>query len=393
MPATMQTLTAVLKERYENRLTKQIDDETVALKRIQRSSDGVSSNVGGKYVVFPIHTRRNQGIGARAEGEVLPKAGQQGTAAGRIKLSFLYGTMELSGQTFELADTNAQAFISAVDLETNGLKSDVAKDLNRQVYGDGSGRIGTFVDATTLDTVQYVQEGMQVDVFNAAGVLQSADNRIMSWNDDTKAVTFATAVTPAAGWYFTRTGSKDREWPGLRKIVSNTGTLYDIDPAVERTWKGHVDTAAEKRAVSEARMITFYNRIRKGGKAPTVILTSPGVWSSYWALLSQQRQFVNTTEFTGGFKGLGFMTEGGEIPVVQDFDAPEGKMYFLNEPDLKLYREHDWKWMSRDGNMFTLKTGSNGHYDAYFSTLYQYSTLGINRRNSHGVIENLIELV
>ena len=392
MPATMQSITAILKERYEDRMNKQIDDEAVALRRITRTSDGIETNIGGKYTVFPIHTRRNQGIGARLESEVLPPAGQQGTAVGRIRLSYLYGTMELSGQAFELADTNPKAFISAVDLETNGLKSDLAKDLNRQVYGDGTGKIATFTSTTAVNTTQYLQDGMQVDLYSSAGTLKNADVRITGWNDSTKAVTFATSVTAAVGDYITRTGSKDREWPGLAKIISDTGTLYDIDPAVERTWKASVDTDSNPRAISEARMITHYNKIRKNGQAPTLILTNPGVWSSYWALLSQQRQFVNTTEFTGGFKGLAFATEGGEIPVVQDFDAPNGKMFFINEKDLKVYREHDWKWMSRDGNMFKLKTGASGHYDAYFATMYQYSTLGIHRRNSHGVIDNLIEL-
>lgn len=393
MAATMQSITAILKERYEDKMNKQIDDEAVALRRITRTSDGIVSDIGGKYTVFPIHTRRNQGIGARRESEVLPPAGQQGTAVGRIRLSYLYGTMELSGQAFELADSKPQAFVSALDLETNGLKSDLAKDLNRQVYGDGTGIIASFTGEGVVDSTQYIQDGMQVDVYNESGVLQSADNRIVAWDDESGEVEFATSVTTTEGGYFTRTGSKDREWPGLARIIGDDSELYDIDPNTERTWKSSIDTSADPRAISEARMVTMYNRIRKNGQAPTLILTSPGVWSSYWALLSQQRQFVNTTEFTGGFKGLAFATEGGEIPVVQDFDAPAGTMFFLNEKDIKVYRENDWRWMSRDGNMFKLKTGADGHYDAYFATMFQYSTLGVHRRNSHGKIENLIELV
>jgi hypothetical protein len=136
MPATMQTVSAVLKERYEGKMNYQLDSETPALKRVVRSSDGVTNEVGGKYVTFPIHTRRNQGIGARNEGEALPMPGQQGVAAGRIPLRYQYGAMELTGQAFELADSAPETFISTLDLETDGLKDDLAKDLNRQVYGD-----------------------------------------------------------------------------------------------------------------------------------------------------------------------------------------------------------------------------------------------------------------
>src|ERR671931_385929 len=137
MGATMSTISALTKEIYEGTLRKQLNDDTVALKRLQRTSEGVTSEVGGKYVTFPIHTTRNAGIGARLENEQLPTAGQQGTAAARVSLKYLYGRVRLTGQTMELAEKNVQAFTSALDLEMNGLKRDLAKDLNRQVYGDG----------------------------------------------------------------------------------------------------------------------------------------------------------------------------------------------------------------------------------------------------------------
>src|SRR5690606_8151063 len=207
------------------------------------------------------------------------------------RLSYLYGTMELSGQAFELADTNPKAFISAVDLETNGLKSDLAKDLNRQVYGDGTGKIATFTSTTAVNTTQYLQDGMQVDLYSSAGTLKNADVRITGWNDSTKAVTFATSVTAAVGDYITRTGSKDREWPGLAKLISDRVALSVIAPALERPCNASVHTDSNPRASAGARMIPVYHKGRENGLAPTLILTNPGVWSSYWALLSQQRQF------------------------------------------------------------------------------------------------------
>lgn len=398
MVASMATLTAVLKERYEEKLNKQLNSDVPTLKRIERSGSGISNEVGGKYVVFPIHTRRNSGIGARNEGEALPPAGQQGTAAGRVGLRYQYGTLELTGQTFELADTNAQAFIAAVDLETNGLKDDLAKDLNRQVYGDGTGTVGVASGANTgnvipVTSTQYFQLDMMVDIYNGT-TLVAADRQIVAIDEDNSTVEISgTAAVTANGYTFSRTGSKDKEWTGLSAIVSDSGTLYNLDPAVEPVWKSVVDTAGAPRAIAEAKLITTYNKVRKNGGDVSVMFTSPGVWSSYWALLTQQRQFVNTTEFTGGFKGLAFTTEKGEIPVVQDFDAPAGTLYMLNEKEIKLYREHGWQFMSRDGSMWQRKITSAGNFDAYYATLYQYSELGTHRRNTHAVIDNLTELV
>ena len=67
MAATLTSITPYLKEVYQGRIREQLNTETVTLKRIMRSEAGVTSEIGGKYVTFPVHTRRNSGIGARNE--------------------------------------------------------------------------------------------------------------------------------------------------------------------------------------------------------------------------------------------------------------------------------------------------------------------------------------
>ena len=112
---TMTTVDNILKEVYEGQLQDQLQSDPVTLKRIEKSSEGVTHEVGGKYVTFPIRTKRNHGIGARGEMEALPIARRQSYASARVQLKYLYGSLELSGQTFELADKNFQAFASALD--------------------------------------------------------------------------------------------------------------------------------------------------------------------------------------------------------------------------------------------------------------------------------------
>ena len=119
---TMATVDSILKEVYEGQLRDQLQSDTVTLKRIESSSEGVTHEVGGKYVTFPIRTKRNQGVGARIENEALPIARSQSYATARVSLKYLYGALEMTGQTFELADKNFQAFASALDEEMKGLR-------------------------------------------------------------------------------------------------------------------------------------------------------------------------------------------------------------------------------------------------------------------------------
>ena len=398
MPTTLATVTAITKELYEGTLRKQLNDDIKTLKRIERTSEGVTSEVGGKYVTFPIHTRRNSGIGARNENEALPTAGQQGTAAARVGLRYQYGRIQLTGQTMELVKTNAQAFMSALDLEVNGVKNDLRKDGNRQVYGDGSGMVALITAVVTgvtftIKTGQWLQDGEMVDVIDgttlgSATPTVKASNRQVTAIGATSVTISGANVTTAVGDIIVRTGNVNREWTGLGAIVKATGTLYNIDPTTEPVWKGTVDSnSGTNRALSEGLMTTMVDNIRTKGGNVSVIFQNLGVRRAYANLLVSSRRFTNTQQFTGGFSGLAFTTDEGDIPVVADVDAPPNTQYFVNEKEIKLYREGDWSFMDRDGSMWQRVVG----YDAYEATLFQYSEIGTHRRNSHGVLQDITE--
>lgn len=397
MTATTTTLTNITKEIYEGEIREQLNNDVMTLKRIERTSRG-TTQVGGRYVTFPIHTKRNTGIGARKELEALPAAGRQGHESARVNLRHLYGSIELSGQAIKLIDKDYQAFQSALEVEINGLKTDLARDQNRQVYADGSGVIATLAAVAaaattiTVDRADLVDEGMLVD-FVEAGVVENAGLTVTAVDTTAGTVTLSAAVSGASGAaYITRAGSSNvggqREWTGLAAIVSATGTLYNVDPTTVPVWKSVINTnGGTPTAVSETMFTKMADDIRTKGGSTSVIFTSLGVRRAYANLLTQQRQFVNQKEFTGGFGGIAFITDKGEIPIVTDVYAPPKTAYFLNEKEITLYREADWSFMDMDGSQWERKAG----YDAYSATMYQYSELGTGRRNSHGKITNIIE--
>src|SRR5215471_474012 len=174
MGATLTTVNAILKEIYEGRIQDQLNEEYNALKRLEKSSDGIIDTVGGKYVTFPIRVQRNTGISYRAEETQLANPGNQAYAAVQVRLKYGYGRIRLSGPTMQLADTNVQAFASALDEEMNRLKDDLAKDSNRIAYGSrtNNGAICFINDAATsathvVDNAQNLQLGEAVDILVA----------------------------------------------------------------------------------------------------------------------------------------------------------------------------------------------------------------------------------
>lgn len=397
MGATLTTATNILKEIYEPRIREQLQNHLKTSKRIEQTSEGVTSEVGGKYVVFPIHVKRNHGIGARLEMEELPVAKNQGYARAQVGLSYQYGSIRLSGQSMELAQSNFQAFASVLDQEVNGVQTDLAKDYNRQIYGTSVGALMTVSGANTTTTIptgntQYMEVGMVVDIYDSTGTTlktAAAGVEVTAVTKDTSIVlATAPSTATAANDIVVRHGSLNREMIGLEQIVDDSTTLFNINPATEPVWKSVINSnAGVNRALSESLMIKMVDDIYTNGGNTTAIFTTLGVRRSYFNLLVQQRRYCDTKEFEGGFKGLAFTTDNGEIPLISDVDCQPNRMYFLNEKEFKLYRESDWSFMDRDGSKWQRVIG----YDAYDSTLYKYCQLGTHRRNTHGLVEDVTE--
>ena len=395
---TMTSVDGILKELYEKRLRDQLQSAIKTIRRIERTSEGVTHEVGGKYVAFPIRVKRNHGIGARNENEALPVPQTQTYKQARVQLKYLYGSMELTGQVLKLASKDPQTFASALDAEVSGLKEGLKKDFNRQVYGTNTGVLATAVTGSTTTLVnttpgalQYLEVGMIVDVIDSDGsTVNGADVEILTINLATGTVTFAAIGTAVAvNDFMVRADSLGKEITGFSQIVNTAGTVYNVDPASFPVWTGNVDAVAA--ALSEGRMITMVDAIRTRGGDVTVGFCSLGVRRAYFNLLVQQRRFTNTQTFEGGFKGLAFTTDEGDIPIVSDFDCQPGRLYFVNEKEIKLYEAEDWSFMDYDGSNWQRKITSAGTFDAYQATLVKYCELGTHRRNSHGVLTNVTE--
>ena len=411
MTTTLTTADNILKEVYEPRVRDQLQSEVIAISRLEKTSEGVESDaVGGKYVRFAVRVQRNHGIGSRNEMEALPTPRTQDYRSAQVRLSYGYGAIQLSGQAFELGQTNAQAFASILDQEVEGMKDGLRKETNRQVYGTSTGILAVATGAGTTTTfvttnAQYIEVGMFVDIYtnadtNAANVLANANVQITNLTGPVAGVytiTFGSTVTAtAAGFFLTRTGSRSKEPVGFEQMIAGltnnnalgdgTGALYGI---THSTWTGNMDSTAG--TISEGRMINLVDVIRARGGRTTVGFCSLGVRRAYANLLEQQRRYVNTTEFKGGFSGLAFTTDYGEIPIVADFDCQTGRLYFLNEKEITIYQSGDWSWMNRDGSMWQRLIDAAGEYDAYRARMYKYWQLGTHRRNSHGMMTGITE--
>jgi len=407
MPQGMTTATEILKEVFVGRINNQLDSEPTTYNRIKTKTN--AQEYGGKWVEFPIHIQRNTGIGARTEGSALPNAGQQGYREAQLKVKSFYGAIELTGQAFDLAEKDYQAFSSLVSEETTRVKDDLGVDRNRQVYGNGTGILATTASlagqvitvSTTGDVgIWRLQDGMKIDVMiGNTNVIRQGGLTVTDISITANTVTVTGTTTGIiAGDVLVRQGNYGNEWTGLAAIIDDASSLYGIDynngPTGSRHWRSHVNTqGGTPTAISEATMARMVDRIKfSGSKVSDICLYSaPGVFRAYWQLLKSDRRFVNTSEFTGGYKGLIFDSTQGEIPMLNDDQATSGTMYYVNEKQLDIMRPYEYKLMDRGGSTWHQKSDANGTYDVWQAWLVEHSEIGTKRRNTHGKITNIIE--
>jgi hypothetical protein len=385
-------------------LHEQLRYKTPALDFIEASSAHITQN--GREVIFDTHIGRNHGIGARNIRETLPTAGAQKYKQAHLYLKNLYGAIEVDGQLFEQAADNYNAFINVVDNEIKGLKRDLAWDMNRQIYGDASGKLAavkTTATGTTIvfDDVHFVEEGMTVDVLlgtdlvDGVPTVKNVGLTVTAVNETTGAVTFDGSVTAVAGDIIVRasggTNSFGKELTGLAAIVSDTGSLHGIDPTTTPSWKSTVkdiSSLGTPGTLTELNLINLVQGVDKKGGDVDVFLASPGVYNAYWSLLTSLRRFANGADLQGGQRSFTFEALGKPIKFVSDYAAPKGTLYALSSSEMVINRKRDWAWMDRDGSMWRRVSNT----DAYEARIFQYSEIGTYRRNAHAKLTGIAEL-
>jgi hypothetical protein len=401
----------ILKDVYGD-INEQINNATPALDGIKSTARNITQ-VGGLGVKFVAHVGRNTGIGARGEDEDLPEAGNQQYVDGQTGLKSFYGSVRLTGQVMAQASQNYQTFADVTAEEIERIRDDIAKDQNRQVFGDGTGTLAKVATANTsaaatlaVDNVKYLHVGMRVDVLLAASLTDAVPTpahtagyvTITGINKTTKVVTFdrnlASSVTVGSAVVRSNsTGSSQvnnwkKEWTGFGAIISDTGVLHGIDPTTTPAWAAHtkdISVGGVAQQITEEDMIGMVTDIAEDGDKPDVIWTDHGSWNGYWKALEEKRRYVNKVDLEGGNRGLGFATMFGDLPFKADFDAPQGKMWFVNQKKVNLNTNRGWEWIDEDGS----KWKQVPRRDAFIAYLRNYSEISTYRRNTHGVISGI----
>lgn len=362
-----------------------------------RESEGVE--FAGREWVLPVHTSRNEGVGAISETGELPEPGNQGWTDLKDKLRHNLGSIRLTRFAIKLSNKNAGAFLKLLDGETKGMVKDLRKDINRQGFSQQTGQLAKVTadgaNIVTVDTVQYLRIGQKIDFVKTSNgvVLNVEERKITAINAATKEVTYSgTDLTATTGHVITRHNSWKNEINGLGNIITNTvevggvkaTELHGVDPATNPFWNSPM-IAAGNNPFSEDQGQQVVDKVGAGGQAEVeLILTTRGIRRRYVNTLKSQKRFNDGDSVTlrGGFKAILF----NEMPMVFDDDCPKGEMFFLNaDACMWVYLDAGedgkggWNWVDDDGAILSRSLTRLDAFDAYIAADHDFATVGRNR--------------
>lgn len=425
--ASLNTLSNILKEYYQGPVVEQLNKEVLLLNRLESKSE----DLVGKRAYVPLVAARTTGIGARAENADLPAAGAYTYERAVYDLKYLYGKTAVTGPSMAKSKSEVGSFLEVLRSELDGLRMDLQKDLARQIYGNGSGKIATAsAGSTTQMTVGtevlnkgQLYVGMLVDLYDVSDagtggatppVPTYSGVTITAVNVSAGTITFAAqSAALASGDFVTRAGVKiytaqeapanaeppanpgtwaeSDEVDGIQKIVSATARLGGIDPtaAGKEWWKAQSTSASGTAGTGGTFDLTLndiqiaLNKARTAGGYPTAVVTTLGVQREFYNLLSQDVQYIEpeSLNYAAGFKTLSY----NGLPLISDIEAPYGKMYILDESTIKVYSDQDWHFLDNDGQ--TMR--QSGNKDAFEAVMVRYMNMGATRRNNQIVINNI----
>ncbi len=221
--------------------------------------------------------------------------------------------------------------------------------------GSEGSKLQAFTDATTSATQHGLTAGMT----------------IVSVDSDAKTITLTASDTTTNGnviagdiLYFkgTRTASAFNEMAGLHKIITNTGTLFNIAANTYSMWKG--TTVSSVGEISHAAIQDALSRmVNKGLMEKVVALCSPkafGVLNSDQAALRVFDASYSKAKAENGSEGLVFHSTNGQCEILSHPMVKDGDLFLVPLDSAMRLGSTDLTFgvPGMDENLFTLVSGS-----------------------------------
>lgn len=123
------------------------------------------------------------------------------------------------------------------------------------------------------------------------------------------------------------------EMAGLRKIITNTGSLFGIDAAQYDLWRGNVVTTSGQLTMAKVLSATS-KAVQRGLDSDAVVLVNPSTWADLASNLAALRRFdgsYSRKKAENGSEELEYISQNGALKIVSYNLIKEGDCFIFPE--------------------------------------------------------------
>lgn len=297
------------------------------------------------------------------------------------------------------ASNSKKAFVEATKLVVDNMMESMAKRLEIQAFygqlGLGTPASRTNINATTTSWVITLAEwaagiwaGLEtaeLDLFqsnlstkiNSNGALTVSAVNLATRTitvtgvaaDITAIDTYVNANPNAAVIFFKGANSAGtmQEMAGIKKILANTGTLFNIDASVYTLWKGG-SYAAGSAALTFGKVIdALAEGANRGLSDDVTVFLNPKAWGNIATDQAALRRFgsnYSTAKAANGSEAIEFYSQTGRVAMVPHIFVKEGDAFILPLKNVKRLGATDitFRRPGRPDDIF-LELTSNAGYE------------------------------
>lgn len=334
------------------------------LLQVLKKNDSVQFFNNNFY--FAVRTSRHGGVVNLANDKAKLRTGSSATTQGTVGQKLLTATFDISDVVAKASANDKGAVEAGMEFQMRTLKTDFAKNVNRQYFSDGVGILaqagsvgagtlsvtypgGTAPDDTRGDIsgwfgpinydikpTKYFAVGQAVGIGTAAADVGTISSITGGSAVGTLVVTGAPAIAALDSVYLVdgdENAAGTSEIQGVRAALTvGTATTYAGITIGSDVWAAQYMGTAANGALTIADMDTVYmsavEYAEEGDRYAWFMNKS--LYSKYGELCTALRRTVNKTELVAGWSGLAYEAGQGEVGVYLDFDTPDGEAILLN---------------------------------------------------------------
>lgn len=320
--------------------------------------------VNSAYEAEVVHNHTPFGGGTYAQeiGATLRPGKFIGTRSS-LRMKFITQSMEIPDQVLQSSRSPEFSIVNELVENMDGAMHTMHQEMNRQMVGNKNGQLALVNGAVNSSNVFTVQtntsatnEVPPAKHFQVGDVLLVGTTAQIEANPTTAKTVTVSSVDSATQFTSTTdetvadndvivradvydtTNSVYNEIEALENLLSNTGTVQNLDKAVNYWFQSEQPADVATLALSDIDDLVAATRQFTPNPAASFLLGNRQQWRRYAALLQANRRFNHSTpsdfsgNLVGGSTGLSVFTPDGEIAFAMDDDVPDGLIYLV-DPD------------------------------------------------------------